>query len=104
MNARLYFVLFTLFLILSGCKSVKKDDFYVNRTTGDKVRVVFVGNEKDMIDHYGSSLKYQSAPEGTGYVMFEHIPLASEAVTNEAKILTEKEFLKDYGWAEKGAP
>ena len=95
-------LMLTFFLILSGCNSAKEDEYYVNRTTGEKVHVVFVGSEKEMVDRYGSSLKYQSAPEGTIFVMFEPA-VSNEPAYNPTRILAEIEFLKSFGHVKKGA-
>jgi hypothetical protein len=99
---QLILLILSIFLILFGCNSAKEDEYYVNRTNGEKVHVVFVGSEKDMIARYGPSLKYQSSPEGTIFVMFEPA-FNNEPAYNEARILIEKDFLKNYGFVKKSA-
>ena len=104
MKARFQLILLILsfFLILFGCNSAKEDEYYVNRTNGEKVHVVFVGSEKDMVARYGPSLKYQSALEGTIFVRFDPA-VSNELAYNPSRILAEKEFLKSYGIVKKGA-
>jgi hypothetical protein len=83
-------------LFYIGCQSVKKDTYYEDKLTKERVLVVFSGSEKTLIARYGQKFKYQYDPQDSPFVVFTGKRDYNAESFSDLKILSEKVFLKSY--------